>query len=93
MMARTLAARLAWVSTTPLGREVDPLVNWRKATSSSVTLAGRSSSRELRSPSTATTLASSGTRAWMVPSMRLISALVRSRRAPLLATMCRVLSR
>ncbi len=76
MMARTLAARLPWVRTTPLGREVEPLVNWRKAVSSSVTFAGRSSSRMARTLSTATTLASSGTRAWMVPSMRLISVLV-----------------
>jgi hypothetical protein len=37
MNASLFAARFAWVTITPLGRDVDPLVNWRNARSSGVT--------------------------------------------------------
>ena len=40
MMAQALARRLPWVTSTPLGVEVEPEVNCRKQMSSAVTCAG-----------------------------------------------------
>ena len=93
MIARTLAARFACVSTTPFGRDVEPLVNCRKATSSRPTFTGTSSSREARSVSTATTFSRFGACAATEPSMRLISLDVRQSFAPLRSTMWSVFSR
>jgi hypothetical protein len=93
MIARTFAARFAWVRTTPFGREVEPLVNCRKQVSSSEIFAGRRSSRDERIPSTATTFSSAGACAWIVPSTLLISPLVTRIFAPLRSTMWSVFSR
>ena len=93
MMHLTFAARFPCVSMTPFGRDVEPLVNWRKATSSRPIFSALSGSVDSRIPSTATTCSSAGHAAWTVPRRRLIFAVVTSARAPLLATMWRVLSR
>ena len=93
MMHLMFAARFPCVSVTPLGRDVDPLVNCRNATSSRVIFSAFSGSVDSRMPSMATTCSRSGHAPWTVPSSRLIFAVVTSARAPLLATMCRVLSR
>ena len=45
MMHLMFAARFACVSITPLGREVEPLVNWRNATSSRRDLLGLAAAR------------------------------------------------
>ena len=55
MMHFTLAARFAWLRFTPLGRDVEPLVNWRKAVSSSVIRSARRGCVDSRMPSMATT--------------------------------------
>ena len=68
------AARFAWVSVTPLGRDVEPLVNWRNATSSRPTFSGLSGSVDSRMPSMATTCSSAGQADCTVPSRRLIFA-------------------
>ena len=93
MMHLMLAARFACVSVTPFGREVEPLVNWRKQTSSIPIFSGLSGSSDSRMPSTATTSSSDGQAACTVPRSRLILLGVTRMRAPLLATMWRVLSR
>ena len=50
MMHLMLAARFACVSVTPLGRDVEPLVNCRNATSSSAIFSALSGSRRLADP-------------------------------------------
>ncbi len=62
MMHLMFAARFACVSVTPLGRDVEPLVNWRNATSSRPIFSGLSGSADSRIPSMATTCSSAGTR-------------------------------
>ncbi len=81
------------MSVTPFGRDVEPLVNWRNAMSSRPIFSALSGSIDSRIPSMATTCSSAGQAACTVPSRRLICDVVTSARAPLLATMWRVLSR
>jgi hypothetical protein len=50
-----LVARFWCVTLTPFGLEVDPLVNWRNATSSRPIFSGLSGSFASRMPSMATT--------------------------------------
>ena len=78
MMHLMFAARFAWVSVTPLGRDVEPLVNWRKATSSSPIFSGLSGSVRLADPLDGDDLLERRTAAWTVPSRRLIFAVVTS---------------
>jgi len=61
-----LAKRFACVTLTPLGREVEPLVNWRKAMSSRPIFSGRRFSSDSRMPSTATTCSRAGDEACTV---------------------------
>ena len=102
MNASLLAARFPWVTATPLGREVEPLVNWRNARSSGWTSTARTRARSsaLAGPAKASTVSMRSRRAASPEgdgastgsTYGLVEAVVRRKRAPLALTMCRTVS-
>ncbi len=93
MMLRMFASRLPCVRTTPLGLEVEPLVNCRKAMSSGPRAAGRRRALDSCRVEKVVTVSRAGEEAFTVPSRGLMTLEVMRAFAPLLATMCLVLSR